>query len=39
MKDKKEKELFRLLDTAEKLLIKIISIIGWIKIIIDIIKD
>lgn len=33
----KEKELFKLLDIVEKLLIKVISIVGWIKILIDII--
>lgn len=37
MKDK-EKELFDLLETLEKLLIKIISVVGWLKILIDIIK-
>ena len=39
MKDPKEKELFKLLATIEKLIIKIISIIGWIKILIDVIND
>lgn len=35
--DNKTKELFKILNTIEKLVIKIISIIGWIKILIDII--
>lgn len=39
LKDKKTKELFKLLAIAEKLIIKIISIIGWLKILLDIIKD
>lgn len=34
----KENELFRLLSIVEKLIIKIISIAGWFKILIDIIK-
>lgn len=37
MKDGKIKELFKLLAIAEKLIIKIISLVGWIKILIDII--
>jgi len=39
LKDSKEKELFKLLAIVEKLVIRIISIIGWIKILIDIIND
>lgn len=38
MKDKL-KELSKLLTTIEKLMIKIISITGWLKILIDIIND
>lgn len=38
MKDKL-KELSKLLATNEKLIIKIISIAGWLKILIDIIND
>lgn len=38
MKDKL-KELSKLLTTIEKLMIKIISIAGWLKILIDIIND
>ncbi len=38
MKDKL-KELSKLLATIEKLIIKIISIAGWLKILIDIIND
>lgn len=38
MKDKL-KELSKLLTTIEKLIIKIISIAGWLKILIDIIND
>ena len=32
-----KKELLKLLDTVEKLKIKIISIVGWVKILIDVI--
>lgn len=32
-----KKELLKLLDTVEKLTIKIISIAGWVKILIDVI--
>ncbi len=35
--DNKIKELFKLLNTIEKLIIQLISVIGWIKILIDII--
>lgn len=35
----KIKELSKLLSAIEKLLIKIISIAGWVKLLIDIIKD
>lgn len=35
MKDEKIKELFKLLTVVEKLVIKIISVVGWIKILID----
>jgi hypothetical protein len=38
LKDDKIKELFRLLTIVEKLIIRIISIIGWIKILIGILK-
>lgn len=38
LKDKL-KELSKLLTTIEKLIIKIISIAGWLKILIDIIND
>jgi len=34
-----EKKLFNLLGIVEKLLIKVISIVGWYKILIDIIKQ
>ena len=37
MNGSKEKELFKLLEIAEKLIIKIISVVGWLKILIDII--
>lgn len=36
MNDLKTKELFKLLEIAEKLIIKIISVVGWLKILIDI---
>lgn len=32
-----KKELLKLMDTVEKLLVKIISIVGWVKILIEII--
>lgn len=38
MNDKKTKELFKLLTIAEKLLIRIISIVGWLKILIDMLR-
>ena len=36
MRTPNKKELLKLLDTAEKLIIKIISIVGWVKILIDV---
>lgn len=39
MKEQTKKELSDLLDTIEKLIIRIISIIGWIKILIDVFKN
>ncbi len=36
MRTPNKKELLNLLDTVEKLLIKIISVVGWIKILMDI---
>lgn len=39
MKKLNKKELLELLATAEKLVIKIISLVGWIKILIDVISD
>lgn len=38
MNDKKTKELFKLLTIVEKLLIRIISIVGWLKILIDMLR-
>lgn len=37
MRTPNKKELLKLLDTAEKLIIKIVSIVGWVKILIDVI--
>ena len=34
-----EKKLLDTLETIEKLLIKIISVVGWIKILIDVLSD
>ncbi len=39
MKKPNKNELLRWLDTAEKLVIKIISIVGWIKILMDVIDS
>lgn len=36
---KNKKELPEILDNLEKLIIKIISLVGWVKILIDILKD
>ena len=36
VKKPNEKELLKLLDTVEKLLIRIISIVGWVRILIDV---
>ncbi len=36
MKKPNEKELLKLLDTVEKLLIRIISIVGWVRILMDV---
>ena len=38
MKDEQIKKLFKLLDIVEKLVIRLISIAGWIKILIEIFK-
>ena len=38
MKKPTEKELLKLLETAEKLLIRIISLVGWIKILMDVLS-
>ncbi len=38
MKKLKKEELFELVDTIEKLTIKIISLVGWVKILIDAFK-
>ena len=39
MKKLNEKKLLDTLETIEKLLIKIISVVGWIKILIDVLSD
>ncbi len=39
MKKPNKNELLRWLDTIEKLMIKIISIVGWVKILIDVISS
>ena len=39
MKKPKKEELNDILDTVEKLLIRTISIVGWIKILIDVFKQ
>ncbi len=39
MKKPNKKELLQWLDTIEKLVIKIVSITGWVKILIDVIFD
>lgn len=36
VKKPNEKELLKLLDTVEKLLIRIISIVGWVRILMDV---
>lgn len=36
---KQKNELPDILDTIEKLIIRIISIVGWVKILIDVIKS
>lgn len=38
MKKPNEKELLKLLDTIEKLLIRIISIVGWVRILMDVLS-
>lgn len=38
MKKPNEKELLKLLDTVEKLLIRIISIVGWVRILMDVLS-
>lgn len=39
LKDDKIKELFKRLDILEKLIVKAISIAGWVKILIDIFSN
>lgn len=39
MKDSKQKELLKILAFLEKLIIRVISIVGWVKILIDIIHS
>ena len=39
MNKPKKEELNDILDTVEKLLIRIISIVGWVKILIDVFKQ
>ncbi len=39
MKKHKKEELDDILDTVEKLLFRIISIVGWIKILIEVFKQ
>jgi len=39
LKDDKIKELSELLKATEKLIIRLISIVGWLKILIDILQD
>lgn len=39
MKKHKKEELDDILDTVEKLLVRIISIVGWIKILIEVFKQ